>query len=160
MALRSDFLNAMSLAASTVTIVTTDGVAGRAGLTVSAMASVSADMARPALLVCIHHKSAAGKVLRRNGTFCVNLLASDQSALSDAFGGRGGGDKFAAADWTTGTTGAPRLSGALATFDCAVTDSQLVGTHFVIFGAVESAVADLARMPLLYGRRSYQQLAA
>ncbi len=160
MALRSDFLDAMSLAASTVTIVSTDGVAGRAGLTVSAMASVSADMARPALLVCIHHKSAAGKVLRQNGAFCVNLLASDQAALSDIFGGRAGGDKFSVANWTVGTTGAPRLSGALATFDCAVTDSQLVGTHYVIFGAVEAAVADLQQAPLLYARRSYQQLAA
>jgi len=41
-----------------------------------------------------------------------------------------------------------------------VTDSQLVGTHYVIFGAVEAAVADLQQAPLLYARRSYQQLAA
>ena len=52
--LRQRFLNGMGLAACTVNVVTTDGPAGRHGVTVSAMSSVSADMDQPTLLVCIH----------------------------------------------------------------------------------------------------------
>ena len=50
-ALRQQFLHGMSHAASTVNVVTTDGVAGRHGVTVSAMVSVSADTPQPTLLV-------------------------------------------------------------------------------------------------------------
>ena len=56
-ALRQQFLHGMSYAAATVNVVTTDGVAGRHGVTVSAMVSVSADTPQPTLLVCIHHLS-------------------------------------------------------------------------------------------------------
>ena len=41
--LRQDFIDAMSLCANSVCVVSTDGVAGLGGLTVSAMSSVSAD---------------------------------------------------------------------------------------------------------------------
>ena len=45
---REAFLQGMSRAVATVNIVTTDGAAGQAGVTVSAMSSVSADgSARP-----------------------------------------------------------------------------------------------------------------
>ena len=50
--LRQRFLTGMSNAACTVSVVTTDGPAGRFGVTVSAMASVSADTPKPTLLVC------------------------------------------------------------------------------------------------------------
>ena len=56
-ALREKFIGGMSHAAATVNVVTTDGLAGRGGVTVSAMSSVSADTPRPTLLVCINHQS-------------------------------------------------------------------------------------------------------
>ncbi len=49
--LRQDFLDGMSCVAATVNVVATDGPAGRAGVTVSAMSSVSADTEKPVLLV-------------------------------------------------------------------------------------------------------------
>src|SRR5436190_4986272 len=52
---RAEFVDAMSRAATGVTVVTSDGIAGRFGQTVSAMCSVSADP--PTLLVCINRKS-------------------------------------------------------------------------------------------------------
>ena len=42
--LRQRFLDGMSQAAATVNVVTTDGPAGRYGVTVSAMSSVSAEL--------------------------------------------------------------------------------------------------------------------
>src|SRR5258708_14734492 len=87
-ALRQQFLLGMSHAACTVNVVTTDGVAGRHGVTVSAMVSVSADTPQPTLLVCIHHLTPAIAAVLKNGVFCVNVLRDDQSHISDNFAGR------------------------------------------------------------------------
>ncbi len=86
--LRLGFLGGMSHAACTVNIVTTDGPGGRAGVTVSAMASVSADTPKPTLLVCVHHESPAAALILVNKVFCVNILRDDQSYISDTFAGR------------------------------------------------------------------------
>ena len=83
---RDRFLDAMSQAATTVSLATTDGPAGRAGMTVSSLCSLSAGP--PLILVCAHHKSRAVAAILENRRFCVNLLRQDQSHLSDVFAGR------------------------------------------------------------------------
>jgi len=156
--LRDAFLDGMSQVAATVNIVTTDGPHGRAGVTVSAMSSVSADTPAPSLLVCIHHLSASAPAILANGVFCVNVLREDQSAISDAFAGRvetGDGDKFACAEWVTGRTGAPRVVDPLVAFDCRLTHSERIGTHHVIFGAVEDIFVAHRGLPLIYANRAY-----
>src|SRR5258708_24655643 len=89
-ALRQQFLLGMSHAACTVNVVTTDGVAGRHGGTVSAMVSISADTPQPTLLVCIHHLSPVADALLANGVFCVNVLRDDPAHISHNFAGRSG----------------------------------------------------------------------
>jgi len=156
--LRGSFLEAMSQTASTVSIVTTDGPAGRAGVTVSAMASVSADTPAPSLLVCLHHLVSAAPAILKNGVFCVNVLNADQAHISDVFAGRiemPAGDRFACADWTTQITGAPRVVDPLVAFDCRLTHSELVGTHHVMFGAVEDVFIARRGLPLIYANRAY-----
>ncbi len=156
--LRTSFLSAMSRAATTVSVVTTDGPAGRFGVTVSAMASVSADGERPTLLVCVHHLSAAAQAILDNAVFCVNVLAADQAAISDCFAGRTaapGGDKFACADWVVETTGAPRVREVRAAFDCRLVSSNRVGTHHVFVGAVESVHVGGGSSALVHSDRAY-----
>jgi flavin reductase (DIM6/NTAB) family NADH-FMN oxidoreductase RutF len=119
--LRARFLGGMAQAAATVNIVTTDGPRGRSGVTVSAMSSVSADMDKPVLLVCVHHLSPAAPAILANGVFCVNVLRDDQSYISDSFAGRFKDelpDKFDCVQWTTQVTGAPRVVDPLVAFDC------------------------------------------
>ena len=156
--LRDRFIEAMSQAAATVSVVTTDGPAGRAGVTVSALCSVSAEP--PTLLVCIHHKSPACAAVRDNGRFCVNLLDEDQSLISDTFAGRlpvPGGDKFACAEWRALATGAPALKRALVALDCRVTGQLRQGSHHIFIGEVaEVALGEGA--PLIYARRTYRSL--
>ncbi len=157
-ALRQRFLNGMSHAACTVNVVTTDGAAGRHGVTVSAMVSVSADTPQPTLLVCIHHKSAVADALLANGVFCVNVLRDDQSHISENFAGRSGvhgAAKFDCAQWSTQVTGAPRVLDALVAFDCKVTASERVGSHFVVFGSVQDIFVAGAGAPLIYANRAY-----
>lgn len=156
--LKQKFFDGMSQAACTVNVVTTDGTAGRAGVTVSAMASVSADAPSPSLLVCIHHRSPAAAAILANGAFCVNVLRDDQSHISDTFAGRvktGDGDKFSCTSWVVGKTGAPRASDPLAAFDCRLMSSEQVGTHWVLFGAVEDIFVAERGSPLIYANRAY-----
>ena len=129
-AMKDAFLQAMSRAANSVCVVTTDGAAGRAGVTVSAMTSVSVDTPNPSLLVCVHSLSPTCDAIQRNRVFCANLLSNKHADVSNSFAGRTeakGADKFNAANWTTGETGAPLLEGALASFDCKVMHDVLVG---------------------------------
>lgn len=156
--LRRRFLSGMSQAACTVNVVTTDGPAGRAGVTVSAMSSVSADTPKPALLVCVHQLSATAAAILANGVFCVNVLRDDQSHISDVFAGRlktESGDKFTCASWTTQTTGAPRVQDPLVSFDCTVLSSQPIGTHYIFLGAVEDIFESDGGSPLIYANRAY-----
>ena len=157
-ALRQRFLLGMSHAACTVNVVTTDGAAGRHGITVSAMVSVSADTPQPTLLVCIHHKSSVATALLENGVFCVNVLRDDQSHISDNFAGRRGARgvaRFNCTEWTTQVTGAPRVADALVAFDCRVTASERVGSHFVVFGSVQDIFVAGGGAPLIYANRAY-----
>ena len=156
--LRQRFLNGMGLAACTVNVVTTNGAAGRHGVTVSAMSSVSADTSLPTLLVCIHHLSPSVQAIISNGVFCVNVLRDDQSFVSDCFAGRiktADGDKFSCTNWTTLTTGAPRAVDALAAFDCRILSAQQIGTHYVIVGSVTEIFASDSGSPLIYANRAY-----
>lgn len=148
----------MSNAACTVSVVTTDGPAGRFGVTVSAMASVSADASKPTLLVCIHHLSPAAKAILENGLFSVNVLRDDQSFISDCFAGQSktaDGDRFSCTQWVQDPLGAPRVADALVAFSCRVISSQQVGTHHVFFGAVEDISNTGRGSPLIYANRAY-----
>lgn len=80
-----DFVAAMGLAATGVSVVTTDGPAGRFGLTVSAVSSVSAEP--PLVLVCINRKSPAMAAVEANGVFAVNLLSAAHRAYAETFSG-------------------------------------------------------------------------
>ena len=125
-----NFVNAMAGAATQVSIVTTNGAAGRFGVTVSAFASVSAEP--PLVLVWINSKNPAITVIEQNDSFCVNLLGQDQSPLADCFAGRPGIHRpydFTSADWAAGATGAPVLLDATASFDCRVETVYTAGTH-------------------------------
>jgi flavin reductase len=157
--IRQQFLKGMSFSASTVNVVTTDGPAGRQGVTVSAMSSVSADGPCPTLLVCVHEASPAAAAILRNGVFCVNVLREDQSSISDSFAGRlssAGYDKFACASWTTGITGAPRVIDPLVAFDCRLSGEHRVGTHYIIIGSTAHVfLPKSGGSPLIYSNRSY-----
>ncbi|MFD2741376.1 LysR substrate-binding domain-containing protein [Sulfitobacter aestuarii] len=156
--LRNRFLQGMSHAACTVNIVTTDGPAGRAGVTVSAMASVSADSEKPTLLICVHHLSPAAAMIVENGVLCVNVLRDDQSHISDTFAGRFKdevNDKFECADWIPSASGAPQLSDPLVAFDCTLLSSEQVGTHHIFLCEVQDLAFARHGSPLIYARRAY-----
>jgi flavin reductase len=154
--IRAQFLDGMSRAAFCVNVVTTDGPAGRAGVTVSAMSSVSADGNSPTVLVCIHHQSKTAAAIVENSVFCINILRDDQSEIADRFGGRTleDADKFAYGRWVEDDTRAPRLADAVVAFDCRVLSAERVGTHYIFIGAVASVTMGFGTA-LIYADRAY-----
>ncbi|EPX79602.1 flavin reductase [Salipiger mucosus] len=156
--LRDRFIAGMGRAAATVNVVTTDGAAGRAGVTVSAMSSVSADTDKPTLLVCVNETASANPPMRRNGVFCVNVLRDSQAYVADAFAGRFReelADKFDCAGWQDMPSGSPALDNALVSFDCRIVAQDQVGTHHVFFGEVQSVTLGTPGLPLVYAQRAY-----
>ena len=156
-AARASFLQAMAEAAACVTLVTTDGPAGRFGVTVSAFASVSADP--PMLLACINRRSPAASAIAANGGFCVNVLSAEQSYLADVFAGRSERFRpydFGCAEWARADRGW-RLAESIASFACALDRDVAAGTHQILIGRVLET--HRAEQPcvgsLVYSRRTY-----
>lgn len=154
-----DFREAMTRHAASVTVVTTDGPAGRAGFTATSVTSLSDDP--PMLLVCKNLSSSNAGTFQTNGVCCVNILSASQRGLADDFAGRGDLDmeaRLARASWSELRTGAPALKGALAAFDCWIRDILTIATHAVLVAEVV-AVGDLGQgKGLLYTRRNYHRL--
>lgn len=156
--LKARFLDAMSRAAASVCVVTTDGVAGRGGVTVSAMTSISADGDAPTMLTCLNAASSCLPLVLENGCFCINVLSTGQTEISDVFSSRipaPGGDKFNAVNHAVLETGAPHLTDALVAFDCRLISADKHGTHHICIGAVEAVRVAEQGEPLLYGMRRY-----
>lgn len=156
--LREAFLEGMSRSAASVSVVTTDGPAGRGGVTVSAMTSISADGDHPTMLTCLNASSSALPLVLENGCFCINVLRTGQTEISDVFSSRlpaPGGDKFNAVEHTPMATGAMRLVPALVSFDCRLISAQKIGSHHICIGEVAEVITAHEGEPLLYGLRKY-----
>lgn len=118
-----------------VTIITgRDEVGGevrRAGLTATAVCSVTADP--PRLVVFVNKNVFASDVILRSGALCVNVLAGDQEEVGKAFAGMikevQGDARFQYGSWCELASGAPTLDGALANFDCRVIKVFDESTH-------------------------------
>lgn len=154
-ALRASFIEAMGAHASAVNLVTTDGHAGKLGLTASAFSSVSADP--PTLLVCINQRNPLCHAVQQNGRFAVNVLNEHQADISNRFAGRpteGEPYDFSTCEHEAGPYGQPLLQEAASSFECEVREVVLVGSHAIIIGAVRSARTG-SEGPLVYARRSY-----
>lgn len=152
------FTGALSLAANSVSIVTTNGPGGRAGLTVSSMCSVCAEP--PLVLACVNAENEFNARVDINDAFAINLLAVRHAELSNRFAGLDSDaedDRFAVGDWTTGATGAPLLADAVVALDCVLESASRHGTHRLHIGRVVEVRARDDR-PLIYARRAYASL--
>ncbi|MCY7296914.1 flavin reductase [Alteromonas sp. a30] len=144
----------MSNLAGAVNVVTTDGPAGKAGFTATAVCSVSDDPAT--LLVCLNRSTSVHSVFNENTHIAINTLMPEHEPLSNLFGGKAPmQDRFAAGNWETLTTGAPVLSNAAVNFDCIITERESVATHDVIFCQVIDIKINPQAGALLYLHRAY-----
>jgi flavin reductase len=151
------YRDAMAKLGAAVNIITTDGPAGKAGFAASAVCSVTDTP--PTLLVCLNRNSSVFETFQANKTLCVNTLRSGHEKLSSLFGGKTPvEERFAAAEWTPGVTGAPMLADAIVSFDCTVSDSVDVGTHKVLFCTVVGVQEAGHGEALIYFKRGYHKV--
>uniref|UniRef100_UPI003B519E2D flavin reductase family protein n=1 Tax=Roseovarius indicus TaxID=540747 RepID=UPI003B519E2D len=154
---REDFISAMRRVAASVTVVTTDGPAGRAGATVSAFSSVSADP--PTVLVCLHAQSRIAGFVQENKRFCVNVLPERSSDIADRFAGRHDGsvpDRFDGIEVFAPRGHAPVIDGATA-FQCDLQQVVRSGSHLIVVGHVRDVLVSAAP-PLAYRDGAYHRV--
>ncbi len=151
---REKFISAMRGVASSVTVVTTDGEAGRFGATVSAFSSVSADP--PTVLVCLFAESRIAKAVTANGRFCVNVLPENEPWIADRFAGRHDERVVDRFDGVACDGDAPVIVGATG-FACDLQQSIRSGSHLILIGHVRDVV-DAEAPPLTYRAGSYHRV--
>ncbi|MGE0239747.1 MAG: flavin reductase family protein [Parvibaculaceae bacterium] len=145
----------MASIASSVTVVTTDGRAGRFGQTVSSFCSVSADP--PQMLGCLRSESPICAAIDVNRCFTINILSDNQAPVANVFAGRaerGASYDFSTDSWIKDCLGCPVLPFAPASFSCALHNRVLSGTHCIYIGRVVS-VGRAETSPLIYRARAY-----
>lgn len=130
------FREGMSRLGASVNLVTTDGAAGRHGLTVSAVCSVTDSP--PTLLVCINKSAFSHAALLENGRLVVNVLDHRHRDLSRLFARWTGEERFADALWSVGRHGAPVLRDAPVAFECSIDQVLSQGSHSVLFCKVDA----------------------
>lgn len=154
---RASFIRAMRMVASSVTVVTTDGPAGRFGATVSAFSSVSADP--PTILVCLRAESRIAKAVARNGGLCVNVLPDDRQDIADRFAGLDDhrlADRFFGIDCRGGPGSPPEIDGATV-FSGHVEQAVMSGSHRIFICRIRD-VRESAARPLAYLDGSYHNV--
>lgn len=150
------FRQAMAQVTAAVHVITTQGANGRAGLTASAVTSLSDSP--PLMLACIHNDSRTLAVIEANGVFCVNTLSGSDQAVAEVFAGRRGlvGEaRFAVGDWAGLETGSPVLASSLVAFDCRLIEARTHATHRVIIGEVLAIGGQGAGPGLIYRSRTF-----
>ncbi|GAF54215.1 LOW QUALITY PROTEIN: predicted flavin reductase RutF in novel pyrimidine catabolism pathway [Psychrobacter sp. JCM 18900] len=153
--MQQSFRDAMSKLAAAVNIITTEGPAGRAGFTASAVCSVTDEP--PTLLVCLNRSASVYKFFRKYGamrqhTWSTRLkrcVWAEKKALEE---------RFEQGNWSTLSTGSPVLEDASISFDCKIKLISSVGTHDILI----CEVLDIKHKPdcesLIYFNRDYHQL--
>jgi flavin reductase (DIM6/NTAB) family NADH-FMN oxidoreductase RutF len=151
----ADFRSALSRFASGVTVVTTKDETGRQfGITVSAFCSVSLDP--PLVLICIEKIAGSHHALEQSGRFTVNILAENESALSEHFASLIE-DKFAGIDYAVDEHGIPILQGSIATLQCSRFKTLDGGDHSIFIGQVDHVIVRDAE-PLIYFKGGYHRV--
>ncbi|MDV7143881.1 flavin reductase [Tropicimonas sp. TH_r6] len=149
------FRRALGNFATGVTIITTRAPDGTpVGVTASSFNSLSMD---PPLILWSSMKGTPScKVFEEAPYFAVNILGSDQMAMSNHFA-RQQEDKFAGHDWEEGIGGAPLFPNCAGRFQCETYGKLDGGDHWIFIGRVV-AFDDFGRSPLCFHQGSYSVL--
>ncbi|MEV6060807.1 flavin reductase family protein [Nocardia asteroides] len=145
----ADFRSVLGHLPTSVVVVTAVDEQGPIGMTVGTFTSVSLDPMLVGFLPATN--SASWSRIRAAGSFCANVLGTDQVELCHAFAARTG-DKFAGIHWRTAASGAPILPGVVAWVDCDIDSVQPAGDHVLVLGAVRELGRDRGDAPLIFHR--------
>lgn len=142
--------------ATGVTIVTARTPAGvLVGLTANSFNSVSINP--PLVLWSLSQAASSMAALSTGSHYAINILSADQKELAERFASRRE-DRWKDVAFTEGSSGAPLLDGAAATFECFNRSRYEEGDHVIFVGEVERCSHRAGAAPLLFhGGRFYTE---
>jgi len=158
----ASFRAAMRRFAAACTVVATVADGKEAGLTATAVCSLTADPA--GLLVCINKSTYAHNLIIKAGLLSVNVLGREQMQVARRFAGLVPGaapeSRFGEGNWESGVTGVPVLRDAMATFECVIKEALSASTHSAFLcEVVATRVPDSPGSPLIYFDGRFSSLA-
>jgi flavin reductase (DIM6/NTAB) family NADH-FMN oxidoreductase RutF len=123
------------------------------GMTLGSFTSVSLDP--PLVAFLPDHSSSTFPRIREAGTFCANILKSDQKSVSQAFATKGP-DRFVGVDWRPAPqTGSPVIEGSLAWIDCEIVEIHEAGDHDIVIARVLELETGEQGFPLVFFQGGY-----
>ena len=135
-------------------ISTSDAQDNHYAMTATAVASVSLDP--ESMLVCVNKSTLFNKAIEELEMFCVNLLASDQAALSkDCSGGLPQDNRVNEDQWEILENGLAILKDSQLNILCRKSKMFEYGTHNILIGDVYDILVNRNIDPLLYMDGSY-----
>jgi len=127
----ADFCKGMRYLAASCVVIASGDKHERAGLTATAVCSVTANP--PRLLVCVNRNVRAHAVIQAHQALSINVLSRDQESIARRFAGMVEGvvaeARFDEGHWVYGKGGVPILDDALASFECRVVETLPASTH-------------------------------
>ncbi|MCY1300347.1 4-hydroxyphenylacetate 3-monooxygenase reductase component [compost metagenome] len=155
----AEFRNGMRRLTGAVCILTVQKGQVRAGLTATAVVSVSAEP--PRLMVCVNRGVFAHELIEVGGPLCVNVLGAQNLDHARRFAGMvegvQGDERFLRGAWHEGEAGAQVLAEALVAFECRVIELLSASSHSMVLCEVVKVhacaggdAADRSGQPLVY----------
>ncbi|MGI1672160.1 MAG: flavin reductase family protein [Neptuniibacter sp.] len=128
------FKQGMRRLAGAVNIISVEKDGDLAGLTATAVMSVSAEP--PRVMVCINKDVFAHSLLREGGRICINTLSSSQVSQAKIFAGMDknftGVERFNTGSWLMEAGKAPQLEGALLNLQCEIVEMISASSHSMV----------------------------
>ena len=153
---RLRFRDAMASLSAAVNVITTEGEAGRCGITATAVCSVTDSP--PSVMVCINANSAMNPVFQGNGKLCINVLNHEQEVMARHFAGMTDmamEARFNLACWQKGVQGQPVLKGSLASLEGEINQVQAIGSHLVYLVEIKNITLSQQGHGLIYFKRRF-----
>jgi len=151
-----EFRQAMRWLAGGVTVVTTASGVERAGLTATAVCSLS--MNPPRILACVNLSGMTYRLLSQSRRMVVNVLGTQHQDVAKRFGGIVGDssdDRFTVHQWDISENCAPKFKDAISWIECNVDEMVLTRTHAIVIGEVIKVGGAGASNPLIYLNGSF-----
>lgn len=156
---QKSFRDAMASMALAVNVVTTNGKAGRAGITATAVCSITDSP--PTIMICINRSSQTNAILKKNQHLCVNVLSNEQLEIAQHFAGMTAvqmNDRFMLNHWKEGIHQLPVLNDALANLQGKISKILEMGTHTLFFVELNEITVKQEGNSLVYFNRAFHQV--
>lgn len=153
------FRDAMATLGAGVNVITTNGIAGRCGLTATAVVSITDSP--PTMMVSINRNSATNEAFKANSRMAVNILSADQQLAAEYFGGMHPvtmEERFEKFAFIEGKGKLPILQGAIANLEGSIVATHEVGTHTLFILELDNMTMRDEGDALIYFNRNFHEL--